>query len=239
MRSKRRWWLALATLASPACSSTASSTDPTTSLSATEISGQATQSIPVSVAPEPTGVPGLRADDPFCSAWAGYVGTLQALGVAASFGELPSVGFAALELAAAPRLVEVAAAIDASWPDELSVERAVVIDQRIGPYARRASRGIDSLRSAGVSDAELATLSADWQQALSVRDPAATVIVRLPVSLELQAKVDAAAGTYDGAVTPFAQDPSLIVDGVENPATDAYLVTHCPDLASSGVGDAL
>jgi hypothetical protein len=164
---------------------------------------------------------------------------LQALGIAASFGELPSDRFAALELAAAPRLVEVAAAIDASWPSELSAERTVALDKRIGPYARRASRGVDSLRAAGVSAAELATLSADWQQALSVRDPEATVIELPPIAANLQAALDAAAVAYDGAITPFAQDPSLVVDGVETPATDAYLVLHCPDLASSGVGDAL
>lgn len=197
------------------------------------------QSLPATPAPEPTGVAGLGADDPFCSAWAAYVGTLQTLGIAASFGELPSDQFAALELAATPRLVEVAAAIDTSWPSELSAERAVVLDKRIGPYARRASRGVDSLRAAGVSDAELAKLSADWQQALSVRDPQAPVIELPPVAAELRATLDAAAAAYDGAVTPFAQDPSLVVDGVETPATDAYLVTHCPDLASSGVGDAL
>ena len=44
---------------------------------------------------------------------------------------------------------------------------------------------------------------------------------------------------YDKARTPFAQDPSLAIDGVETPLTDAYLAVHCPDLASSGVGDAL
>jgi hypothetical protein len=65
-------------------------------------------------------------------------------------------------------------------------------------------------------------------------------IIELPVIAgDLQAKVDAAAAAYDAAVTPFAQDPSLAVDGVATPATDAYLVAHCPDLASSGVGDAL
>ena len=92
--------------------------------------------MPITAAPEPTGVPGLDADDPFCSAWAGYAGTLQALGIAASFGELSSDQFAAVELVASPRLVEVAAAIDAVWPSELVGERTVVLDKRIGPYAR-------------------------------------------------------------------------------------------------------
>ena len=41
------------------------------------------------------------------------------------------------------------------------------------------------------------------------------------------------------AETPFPQDPSLVVDGVKTPLTDAYLTTHCPDLSSSGVGDAI
>jgi hypothetical protein len=60
-----------------------------------------------------------------------------------------------------------------------------------------------------------------------------------PVAQDLQAKIDAAAVAFDAAVTPFAHDPSLAIDGVATPLTDAYLVAHCPDLASSGVGDAL
>ena len=91
-----------------------------------------------SAAPEPTGVPGLTASDPLCAAWAGYVGTVQALGVAASFGDLTSTQLAGLELTSAPYLAEVAATIDKSWPVELESERATVIDQRVGPYARRA-----------------------------------------------------------------------------------------------------
>ncbi len=184
-------------------------------------------------------MPGLTAVDPFCAAWAGYVGTLQALGIAGSFGDLPSEQFATLELTAAPRLIEVAAEIDASWPAELAAERFVVIDQRIGPYARRASRGVDALRAAGVTDAELAVLRSDWQSALLGRDPEAPVIEVPPVADDLQVKLGAAASAFDSVVTSYAQDPSLVVDGVATPATDAYLVTHCPDLVSSGVGDAL
>ncbi len=182
---------------------------------------------------------GLAATDPFCSAWAGYVGTLQALGVAASFGDLSSEQFAALELTAAPRLVEVAAAIDALWPAELVAERSIAIDQRIGPYARRASRGVDALRAAGVTEADLAGLGSVWQSALLGRDPEVPVIEVPAVSAGLQVKLEVAASAFDTAVTPYAQDPSLVVDGVATPATDAYLVAQCPDLASSGVGDAL
>ena len=125
------------------------------------VPGRTSQTVPVTVAPEPTGVPGLTASDPFCAAWAAYAGTLQALGVAASFGNVGGAQLAALELAAAPRLVAVAAEIAASWPPELKAEQSVVIEQRIGPYARRAQRAVDALRTAGVTDDELTTLSSD------------------------------------------------------------------------------
>jgi hypothetical protein len=195
--------------------------------------------VPTTAVPEPTGVPGLTADDPFCSAWAGYAGTLQALGIAGSFGELSSDQFAALELVASSRLVEVAAAIDSAWPAELAAEHDVVIDKRIGPYARRAQSAVAALSNAGVTTADLAVLSAAWQAALLSRDPQMPVIEVPPQAPELQAEIDAAAVAFDAAVTPFNHDPSLAIDGVETPLTDAYLVAHCPDLASSGVGDAL
>ena len=229
--SRQWWWLTIIALAPAGCSSSNPSADPQTSLLPSP-----TQSI---VATEPTGVPGLIADDPFCSAWAGYVGTLQALGIAASFGDLSSDRLAVLELTSAARLVEVTAAIDGSWPDELAAERPIVLEQRIGPYARRARRAVEALTVAGVTPAEQATLSAAWQAALSARDPEEPVIDVPSVADDLQFKIDVAAVDYDSVVTPFAQDPSLVVDAVQTPATDAYLVATCPDLASSGVGDAL
>jgi hypothetical protein len=190
-------------------------------------------------APEPSGVPGLDAPDPLCAAWAAYVGTVQALGIAESFGGLSSDQFATLELTAAPRLVDVAAEIAASLPAELAGERTVVNDQRIGPYARRAKTAVEALTAAGVTPDELNTLSSTWQTALLGRDPKAPVLSVPPLADGLQAKIDAAAIAYDSVVTPFAQDPSLVVDGVKMPLTAAYLVAHCPDLASSGVGDAI
>ena len=51
--------------------------------------------------------------------------------------------------------------------------------------------------------------------------------------------IEAAARAFDEGVTPFAQDPSLAASAGDTPATDAYLATTCPDLASSGVGDAI
>jgi hypothetical protein len=204
-----------------------------------EAASPASGTVPVPAASEPTGVPGLTADDPFCSAWASYAGTLQALGIAASFGDLSSDRFAALELVAASRLVEVVADIDASWPAELDSEREVVMDQRLGPYARRAQAAVDALSNAGVTTAELSTLSSTWQEALVNRDPEVPVIDVPSVADDLQAELDAAAVAFDEARTPFSHDPSLATDGVNTPLTDAYLVAHCPDLASSGVGDAL
>jgi hypothetical protein len=203
------------------------------------VQSRSSDPLPPTAPPGPTGVPGLDATDPFCSAWASYVGTLQALGTAASFGDLAGDRFAALELTAAPRLVDDAAAIEASWPSELAAERTLVVEQRIGPYARRAQRGVEMLSNAGVTADELVVLSAAWDAALLARDPASPVIDVPPVADELQAKVDAAAQAYNSAVTPFAQDPSLVVDGLAAPETDAYLAAHCPDLVSSGVGDAL
>jgi hypothetical protein len=232
-------WPAIVGLLGAGCTAADPAARPTTSVPPAEAVGRALDTVPQAIASEPTGVPGLAADDPFCSAWAGYAGTLQALGVAASFGGLSSDRFAALELVAAARLVEVADAIDAAWPPELAAERSVVIEQRIGPYARRARSAVTALADAGVSAAELVVLSAVWQAALLARDPEAPVIEVQPIAAELQAKIDAAAAAYDAAVTPFAQDPSLVIDGVAAPATDAYLVAQCPDLAASGVGDAL
>ncbi len=221
------------------CTSAAPSAAPTTSLPPAEAPIRGTGTVPTTAVPEPTGVPGLTADDPFCSAWAGYAGTLQALGIAASFGGLSSDQFAALELVASSRLVEVVTAIDAAWPAELAIEQDVAMDKRIGPYARRAQGAVTALKNAGVTAEELTTLSAAWQAALAARDPQMPVIAVPPAAPDLQAEVDAGAAAFDAAVTPFAQDPSLAVDGVETPLTDAYLVVHCPDLASSGVGDAL
>lgn len=238
--ASRRWCvLGLVILITSACADLATSSPPTTSLPPAEVRGQVAQTGANTAAVEPTGVPGLTATDPLCAAWAAYVGTVQALGIAASFGALSSERFAALELAAAPRLVEVAAAIDAALPPELASERTSVIEARIGPYARRAHSAVDALTAAGVTNDELSTLRSAWQAALIKRDSEAPVISVPAVAAELQAKVNVAAHAYDRVITPFGQDPSLVVDRIKTPLTDAYLVAHCPDLASSGVGDAI
>ena len=232
--------LALVTVMISGCAESGTSSAPTTSLPPAEVHAEGSSTtMPNTEAPEPSGVPGLDAPDPLCAAWAAYVGTVQALGIAESFGGLSSEQFAALELTAAPRLVDVAAEIAASLPSELAGERAVVNEQRIGPYARRAESAVEALTAAGVTPDELNTLRSTWQNALIARDPNAPVLSVPPIAADLQAKIDGAAAAYDRVVTPFAQDPSLVVDSVKMPLTAAYLIAHCPDLASSGVGDAI
>ena len=126
-----------------------------------------------------------------------------------------------------------------SLPAELASERDRGDRQRIGPYARRAKSAVDALTAAGVTTDELDHVELGVASGIARRATRRRPCCRSRRSRpSLQAKIDAAAAAYDKAVTPFAQDPSLVVDGVEMPLTDAYLAAHCPDLASSGVGDA-
>ena len=191
------------------------------------------------VAPEPTGVPGVDDEDEFCAGWARYSGTLQALGVASAFGGLTPVEMARLEVIAAPSLVVSAADIDATWPAELDDEREVVVDDLVGPFVRRSQKAIDALTAAGATEGDLDALRSAWLDALRARHGENPVIEVPAIPDDLAAIVDAAAAAFDASVTPFADDPSLVTESVEAPATDAYLAEHCPDLASSGVGDAI
>ncbi|MDO8363792.1 MAG: hypothetical protein Q7V88_12905 [Actinomycetota bacterium] len=203
------------------------------------IATDATTTVPGSPAPEPTGVPGLADPDPFCAAWAAYSGTLQSIGIAEAFGQLVSSDIAWLELVAAPAITDAADGIEAAWPGELAEERSVVLADYIGPFRRRAEKALAALAAAGVTDDGLAQLRQAWFAALAARNPDEPVITVPPLAAELDAMVRAAAAQFDAAVTPFADDPSLFVDSVEVPLTDIYLANRCPDLASSGVGDAV
>lgn len=191
------------------------------------------------VGPEPTGVPGLYDPDPYCAAWAVYSGSLQAVGVADAFGQLASSDVAELELLAAWAINGAVADIDANWPGELVEERTIVREELLGPFARRATKAIAALRAAGVTDDQLVELNKTWLTALSARNPGEPVITVPPLNPELEAKLVAAAAAFDAEVTPFSADPSLIVDSATTPLTDVYLSTRCPELANSGVGDAV
>ena len=191
------------------------------------------------LSPEPTGVPGVDDEDEFCAAWARYSGTLQALGVASAFGEATSLELARLEVVAASALVDAATAIDAAWPAELEAEHAAVADDIIGPFERRAAKAIEALVAAGASPDDLTALETAWLDALRRRSGDQPVIAVAELPDDLAAIVDRAADAFDAAMTPFAADPSLVTENVHAPLTDVYLSEHCPDLASSGVGDAL
>ena len=191
------------------------------------------------VAPEPTGVPGIDDANPFCAAWAVYSGTVQSIGIANAFGDLSSMEVARIEVIAAASLVDSVGGIGSRWPSELVSERSIVLTDLVGPFDRRAQKAVAALREAGVTDDELAELTVVWMTALRERTAEDPVIAVPPLRDDLAAKVDAAAVALDASATPFADDPSLIVESVESPLTDAYLSATCPDLASSGVGDAI
>jgi len=188
---------------------------------------------------EGVGVPGLDDPDAFCAAWAAYSGTVQAIGVAQAFGGLSSVELARLEVAAAAALVAAVDAIGANWPSALVGERSEVLANLVGPFGRRAQRSLSMLLDAGATDLEVEQFVQLWNEALRTRLPDEPVIALAPLPSELDELVRSVAQRFDAAVTPFAQDPSLDVSSVQTPLTDAYLAQQCPDLASSGVGDAV
>lgn len=188
-------------------------------------------------ATEPTGVPGITDADPFCASWAVFVGSLQSISIASAFGDLPAGELATLEVVAGPSVVAARDAIGDAFPAELESERTVVLDQRIGPFARRAERAVAELTNGGATADDLDALDEVWIEALADRvadDP--VIAVEFP-SVDVEGIVTGAATRFDAGVTGFADDPSLIVGDVNTPLTDTYLATHCPALASSGVGD--
>lgn len=191
------------------------------------------------VGPEPTGVPGIDDPNAFCAAWARYSGSLQAIGVAVAFGDLTSLDVARLEVIGAAALTDAVNGIGSRWPAELVGERSIVLAGVVGPYARRAEKALAALVAAGATEDDLAELRLAWLDALRYRDPAMPVIDVPGVPARLGNLIEAAARAFDEGVTPFAQDPSLAASAGDTPATDAYLATTCPDLASSGVGDAI
>lgn len=182
-------------------------------------------------------MPGLDDADAYCASWAVYAGTLQAIAVANAFGDLSTMQITRLEMIAAARLASAVHGISANWPTELLVERSVVLTSFIGPFDRRAQKALQIMRDLGATDDDLQELAASWERALRRRVPEQPVIEVPTLSPHLEELVAQAAQQFDAAVTPFGQDPSLDVSAVPMPLTDVYLAQHCPDLASSGVGD--
>ncbi|HAP76678.1 MAG TPA: hypothetical protein DCR14_11395, partial [Acidimicrobiaceae bacterium] len=122
------------------------------------------------VGPEPTGVPGIDDADAFCASWVRYSGSVQAVAIAAAFGGVDGLALARLEVLSAPAQLAAIDGIAAAWPSALEGEREVVQADLVGPFARRAQKAIDALRSAGASDAQLDALALHWLDALRVRD---------------------------------------------------------------------
>jgi hypothetical protein len=180
------------------------------------------------------GVPGLDSEEVVCRAWSRFGGSFQVVAVAWSFGD-PTTA-AALEVTAAPVVVDAVEQLLANWPEELAAEREAVAEDFLGPTARRAETVVAELEAAGATEADVAALTEAWLAALAVRDPAEPVLA-VDVTPELEALVTSAADAVVAALPPVPQDPSLVVE-VEIPATEAFLA-GCPDqgaLAGTEVG---
>ena len=188
---------------------------------------------------DPTGVQGLDDPDAFCAAWAAYAGSLQAIAVAQGFGDLSSLEGARLEMIAASSLSRAVNGIGANWPAELNAERSIALSSLIGPYDRRAQKARELLMEMGATDDDLQALADVWLHALRTQAADDPVPAISGLSPRLEDIVSRAAMQFDAEVTPFQLDPSLEVSWVSTPLTDLYLADHCPDLASSGVGDQL
>jgi hypothetical protein len=193
--------------------------------------------LPATIAPEPTGVPGVASDAPFCSAFARLVGTQQVLAVAISFGVLDPVAAARLETMAAPAVLEAVGTIGRLLPAELEAEREALTEQRLGPFVRRAETAVQALRRAGADDESLVALSALWGEVLATRDNTTHEITVPNLDEETERWLDAAAADFAARLVPLVDDPSLVSEGVSTPLTDAVVAAECPELFPSLVGD--
>ncbi len=222
--------------AEPASTATTTTTSTaTTATATTTLPTASTVNEPIATVPEEA-APGIDSEDPFCRGWSEFAGSYQALTFASIEGADPLVG-ARLEVVAAGAVVEAAQSLDDAFPDEISDEREVFVDDVIGPFARRAARAADELRSAGVGDDDIELLGDAWLMALVASDPADPVIA-VDVPAELDAAIDAASAGFAADVPPIADDPSLIAQA-EAPGTFGYLAEQCPDQGILAGNDAI
>ena len=111
------------------------------------------------------------------------------------------------------------------------------VDEVIGPFARRAARAADELRSVGVGDDDIELLGDTWLAALVASD-ATDPVIAVDVPPELDAAVVAATAAFAADVPPIASDPSLITQAAA-PATFGYLAEQCPDQGVLAGNDAI
>lgn len=181
---------------------------------------------PVSEVPE-TGVPGLDATDEFCAAWSRFGGSFQVIAVNAAFGAGDVAERTKVEVIAAPSVVAAHATMSDVWPDELVDEADTALDGSLGPLARRLTAGVDALRAAGATDAQIFEISDAWLAVLADRDPEMADVV-VDLDDDLAAIVEAAVPIYLDEVGTWFDDDSLETE-VATPLTDAYLAVECPD----------
>ena len=184
-----------------------------------------TRASPQQSFPMRTGVPGLAATDPFCAAWAAYAGTLQALGVAGSFGGLTVDQLAVLELRAV---------CDLSRPPRQSLQHGRRSWRRSAssssstasvPTRRRSSarRCVGRCRAtpADLADAELGVATGT----VDPRPRRDAVIDRARCRTDLAADARRGRRRLRRGGHPFASDPSLVVDYGRHPA-DRRIPAH-------------
>ncbi len=211
------------TPADPAASSVAPSSTPSV------VSTETIATVPAQA------VPGIDSTDPFCRAWSEFAGSFQALAFESSASS-DLVAAARLEVVASAAVTSAAQTLDDEYPEPIAFERDAFLDGVIGPFARRAGRASDELRTAGLSPAEIAMLGDLWLLALVDANGDTIGVVVVPVEVSIQ--VDVATGAFSSNVPAIAVDPSLVTQA-EAPATFDYLAENCPDQGILAGNDAI
>ena len=181
-------------------------------------------------------VPGLDSTDGFCRGWSEFAGSFQALAYASATGS-DDVAAARLEVVASGAVSEAVRLLADEFPESIAFERDLFVDDVIGPFARRAGRASDELRTAGLSSDQIDQLAEAWLSALADADADEPAIV-VAVPDEFAGAVDAATAVFSTDVPLIVADSSLVTDAAA-PATLGYLAENCPDQGILGGNDAV
>lgn len=172
----------------------------------------------------------------FCTAWSDYAVTIAAFASTTDDERVRR-----LEIVAADHLIAAIDGIGAHWPFDLVAERSTVLTDLVGPYSRRARKALVALAAVGATGDDLAELRLVWHDLVAEMAAGASVPDRLRVPAAMDRLVDAAVASFAAAVTGFDADPTLgdrrrLLDPIEAPLTEAYLVANCPSVPGLGVG---